>query len=211
MKKINEIGRSMIEMLAVLGIIGVLSAGGVAGYGKAINKYRIHTAVSYITDAIIEYQLFLKRNPTSYPTDTDKMAQTALDYGLLSTCKIANSELAGSSYQVCRISLGEVYPRFFITTDSTEIYQTYMLYVSFTSNKTQACIDFLNQRWDQIVPQKFWRRGKLWLTSNHGDRMVYSSTVNHLNLTDIGSLCSELCETEALYCTVVFDFTTLGR
>ena len=36
----NESGRSMVEMLAVLAIIGVLSIGGVAGYGYAINKYR---------------------------------------------------------------------------------------------------------------------------------------------------------------------------
>ena len=30
--KINESGRSMIEMLGVLAIIGVLSVGGIAGY-----------------------------------------------------------------------------------------------------------------------------------------------------------------------------------
>ena len=30
----SEIGRSMIEMLGVLAIIGVLSVGGIAGYGR---------------------------------------------------------------------------------------------------------------------------------------------------------------------------------
>ncbi|MGN1063123.1 MAG: hypothetical protein ACI4QM_02235 [Alphaproteobacteria bacterium] len=40
MKKINENGRSMVEMLGVLAIIGVLSIGGIAGYTMAMNRYR---------------------------------------------------------------------------------------------------------------------------------------------------------------------------
>ena len=39
MKK-NESGRSMVEMLGVLAIIGVLSIGGIAGYTLAMNRYR---------------------------------------------------------------------------------------------------------------------------------------------------------------------------
>ncbi|MBR3501527.1 MAG: hypothetical protein IKO06_01330, partial [Alphaproteobacteria bacterium] len=45
----NENGRSMIEMLGVLAIIGVLSVGGIAGYSKAIMKYRINKAIEQIT------------------------------------------------------------------------------------------------------------------------------------------------------------------
>ena len=37
---INEKGRSMVEMLGVLAIVGVLSIGGVAAYTIAMNKYR---------------------------------------------------------------------------------------------------------------------------------------------------------------------------
>ena len=40
MKKTNESGRSMVEMLGVLAIIGVLSVGGIAGYTTAMNKHR---------------------------------------------------------------------------------------------------------------------------------------------------------------------------
>ena len=39
MKKL-ESGRSMVEMLGVLAIIGVLSIGGIAGYTMAMNRYR---------------------------------------------------------------------------------------------------------------------------------------------------------------------------
>ena len=45
MKKNAQSGRSMIEMLGVLAIIGVLSVGGIAGYSKAMMKYRINKAI----------------------------------------------------------------------------------------------------------------------------------------------------------------------
>jgi len=37
----QESGRSMIEMLGVLAIIGVLSVGGIAGYSQAMNKFKV--------------------------------------------------------------------------------------------------------------------------------------------------------------------------
>ncbi len=48
-KNKNESGRSMIEMLGVLAIIGVLSVGGIAGYSKAMMKYRINKTIEQIT------------------------------------------------------------------------------------------------------------------------------------------------------------------
>ena len=47
MKK--EYGRSMIEMLGVLAIIGVLSIGGLAGYTMAMNRHRANTALEYVS------------------------------------------------------------------------------------------------------------------------------------------------------------------
>ncbi|MBR3501778.1 MAG: prepilin-type N-terminal cleavage/methylation domain-containing protein, partial [Alphaproteobacteria bacterium] len=41
----TQSGRSMIEMLGVLAIIGVLSVGGIAGYSKAMQKYRINKSI----------------------------------------------------------------------------------------------------------------------------------------------------------------------
>ena len=45
----NCVGRSMIEMLGVLAIIGVLSVGGIAGYSKAMEQYKIIKSVDYLT------------------------------------------------------------------------------------------------------------------------------------------------------------------
>jgi len=49
MTKNMQSGRSMIEMLGVLAIIGILSVGGIAGYSKAMQKYRINKAIEQIT------------------------------------------------------------------------------------------------------------------------------------------------------------------
>ena len=50
MIKNNQSGRSMIEMLGVLAIIGVLSVGGIAGYTKAMSKYKINKCLSQIAN-----------------------------------------------------------------------------------------------------------------------------------------------------------------
>ena len=48
-QKNMESGRSMIEMLGVLAIIGVLSVGGIAGYSKAMLKYKVNKTVDMVT------------------------------------------------------------------------------------------------------------------------------------------------------------------
>ena len=56
MKNINESGRSMVEMLGVLSIIGVLSIGGIAGYSMAMNRYRANEALDMATKfAVVLY------------------------------------------------------------------------------------------------------------------------------------------------------------
>jgi type II secretory pathway pseudopilin PulG len=50
--KINEKGRSMIEMLGVLAIIGVLSVGGIAGYSKAMAKFRANKTMDQVSHIV---------------------------------------------------------------------------------------------------------------------------------------------------------------
>ena len=66
MKRTNESGRSMVEMLGVLAIIGVLSIGGIAGYSMAMNRYRANEAL----DAATKYAVIL------YAADQTKKATT---------------------------------------------------------------------------------------------------------------------------------------
>ena len=45
----NQNGRSMVEMLGVLAIIGVLSVGGIAGYSKAMTKFKINKTMDQVS------------------------------------------------------------------------------------------------------------------------------------------------------------------
>lgn len=59
----TQSGRSMVEMLGVLAIIGVLSVGAIAGYSKAMFKYKLNkqtTQIGYILDYLIANQDALK-------------------------------------------------------------------------------------------------------------------------------------------------------
>ncbi len=44
-----ESGRSMVEMLGVLAIIGVLSVGGIAGYSLSMRRHRANQIVDYVS------------------------------------------------------------------------------------------------------------------------------------------------------------------
>ena len=72
--KILQSGRSMVEMLGTLAIIGVLSIGGIAGYNYGINKYRANTIINDImlraTDAIAQFDATGDANLSEYPTIT---------------------------------------------------------------------------------------------------------------------------------------------
>ena len=46
---VNSLGRSMIEMLGVLATIGVLSVGGIAGYSKAMEQFKVNKAIDEYT------------------------------------------------------------------------------------------------------------------------------------------------------------------
>ena len=53
MTQATQYGRSMIEMLAVLMIIGIISVGALAGFGQARLKFKssqLHDSISYIGD-----------------------------------------------------------------------------------------------------------------------------------------------------------------
>ena len=73
MSKKSQIGRSMIEMLGVLAIIAVLSVGGIAGYSKAMEKFKINKAIeeySYLIQGLVEHLheiKYLSHNDTQIP------------------------------------------------------------------------------------------------------------------------------------------------
>ena len=59
-------GRSMVEMLGVLAIIGVLSVGAIAGYSKAMMKYKLNKQaeqISWLLNVMYRHRLSFGRGP----------------------------------------------------------------------------------------------------------------------------------------------------
>ena len=82
-----EKGRSMIEMLGVLAIIGVLSVGGLSGYTMAMNRYRANTILDYVTRAAVLAQ--------THGTGTEEQDDVCTMYN--------GNETAPSNFNGCRV------------------------------------------------------------------------------------------------------------
>ena len=66
-----QYGRSMIEMLGVLAIVGVLSVGGIAGYSKAMEKFKINKTIDQISHIIANVQTLYAQQTTYAGLDSD--------------------------------------------------------------------------------------------------------------------------------------------
>ena len=80
----TQSGRSMVEMLGVLAIIGVLSVGAIAGYRKAMFKYKLNKQteqLNQVIGAIVRYKSSLLLNPN--PADDTNLS----DFQLVSLLK----------------------------------------------------------------------------------------------------------------------------
>jgi len=74
--KKNESGRSMVEMLGVLAVIGVLSVGGIYGYKQAMMKIRMNKFQGFLTSLHLSY---LKLKNEGYELDTSGTSEARLN------------------------------------------------------------------------------------------------------------------------------------
>lgn len=75
----EELGRSMIEILAVLAIVGVLSIAGIVGYTKAMAKYKIDATLDQVTMLIANI-----RATFGHQSSYEKLSnETAIKYKLV--------------------------------------------------------------------------------------------------------------------------------
>ena len=75
----NQNGRSMIEMLGVLAIIGVLSVGGIAGYSKAMMKFKTNKTIDQIAMTVTNIRTLYAQQPYYDITDADAYKMGVVD------------------------------------------------------------------------------------------------------------------------------------
>ena len=70
-----ESGRSMIEMLGVLAIIGVLSVGGIAGYSKAMTKFKTNKVADNVSMIVTNIRTLYAQQKTYEGLDNTTAVQ----------------------------------------------------------------------------------------------------------------------------------------
>ena len=137
----NQNGRSMIEMLGVLAIIGVLSVGGIAGYSKAMMKYRVNKTIDQIS--MISTNIRTLFGPQGTYTGADSL--TVLD-----KAKVIPDEMVTRNAQKAATGLTNA----FGGTLTVAVPSTDTFTLTMTNIPDDACITLLTQNWGDDTPIK---------------------------------------------------------
>ena len=89
----RDYGRSMIEMLGVLAIIGVLSVGGIAGYSKAMIKWKTNKTIEQTANIINNFTTLLLNQKQLRGTSDEHPDEIYNDIELFKTLGIIDEEM----------------------------------------------------------------------------------------------------------------------
>ncbi len=143
--KNNQLGRSMVEMLGVLAIIGVLSAGALAGYSKAMFKHKVNQSIDIFQGVL---QRLIELDQSNLGDDfVINNAEAQEQYGLIQNCQKVEGSAYGDSS--CQLPIGYL--------DTDLYFYEGMLngIVLVRFNDANSCIAFSSAPWDQVIPQDF--------------------------------------------------------
>ena len=136
-----ESGRSMIEMLGVLAIIGVLSVGGIAGYSKAMNKFKTNKVADQVSMLVANIKTMYAQQNTYEGLSNE----TAVSLGVVpdelvvktTKDKVTTTELLNSFN-------GKV---FIFASDSTSDKDKKAFTIEFNNLSKEACITLATNDW----------------------------------------------------------------
>ena len=143
--KINQNGRSMIEMLGVLAISGVLSVGGIAGYSKAMQKYRTNKTIDMVSQLANGIRtLYAGRN--NYDGLSAQVVYKAKIISGLDIADISSSSEGGEAYKITASNPfgGDIYVS---TGDPAWGEDNKSFVISLSGIPEDACIEILSQDW----------------------------------------------------------------
>ena len=100
-----ETGRSMVEMLGVLAVIGVLSIGGIMGYSYGMDKYRANETTNQIMLRAIDLMTQASNNNAELSLDAWKNEQTQYTFGEVGSTYdgLVYLDVAGLPKRICEI------------------------------------------------------------------------------------------------------------
>ena len=171
-------GRSMIEMLGVLAIIGVLSVGGIMGYSKAMHRYRVNKTIEIMSKVFHNFDVITS---TKIVGDGDAFyePEEMIKLGFIDKedCPIGEGQWGDS---VCELPIGQLDWDFYFFSNSENQYGNPNkfygeFWLDFTgANKVEQCIDFVSHDWLSIIPRKWWiPEGYISIYTGDDDTYIY--------------------------------------
>ena len=171
----NEFGRSMVEMLGVLAVIGVLSVGGIIGYKFAIDKYQANQTINDINLRALDILIQQSENK---PILLDEWENTAsifpieLVFDGETTEERALIQVSNVPQNVCKIlvndmkSRSEVSINGYITEDGSNIDCTATNTLAFYFGNNEPCGSTIVHRKPRIVIKKRKRVNRVLWSDN---------------------------------------------
>ena len=190
MRKVCEFGRSMVEMLGVLAIIGVLSVGGIAGYSKAMLKYKINNSLDTLSQLIASIVEFRTSNSVRIGIldNNSDLKKIGID------CDLNNSNQ-------CIFAFGTY------SLDIRGVLGILTLNINAGANSKDFCTAFFNSKIYEYVPSEWWYNDSAFLQIEGfgGGEMVYAKSIpgvrTELTASDITDVCS-YCDNEYNRCDI---------
>ncbi len=209
LSKIDQKGRSMVEMLGVLAIIGVLSVGGISGYSKAMAKFKL-------TKAQDQMSMILMNIRTAFATSSSYEGLnngTAISFGIAPN-EMFNVSAASNPASKERINNafgGETYIYVCNDANTTECYghdstsdgEAQYFAISLAGLGREACISLASSDWgtDGLVSVK--------IESDQATGTAGAFTAEDLPITPMGNAgknAGTLCGTFGSYSTITWTY-----
>lgn len=143
MIKTNESGRSMIEMLGVLAIIGVLSVGGIAGYSKAMNKFKTNKVADNVSMLVANIKTLYAQQNSYNGLDVDSAISMGVVPDELVSARPGDKGAGGALTNAYN---GNVYISA-ASSDGATISDDLAFYIIFTGLSKEACITLATNDW----------------------------------------------------------------
>ena len=194
LSKNDQKGRSMVEMLGVLAIIGVLSVGGISGYSKAMAKFKMTKAQDQISMLLMNIRTAFATSPSYEGLDNGTAVSFAIAPGDMYSGKVSD---AGSDAQLNNAFGGEAYvyacgeenPKYPCAGDNYASASADQYFaIAMTNLGREACVSLASSDWgtDGLVSIKI-------LGGEVED--PFTADLLPLNMIDAGEACGDYGQT----------------
>ncbi|HCU59011.1 MAG TPA: hypothetical protein DIC64_03420 [Alphaproteobacteria bacterium] len=186
----ESFGRSMVEMLGVLAIIGVLSAGALAGYSKAMFRHKVNQTIDIFQGVLQRLAEMDQQNlgAEDFAVNIDN-ATNIVKYGILNQCQETTVNTRWTS-SACQLPIGVLELDLF-----NSPYLEGMVFVNFTDAK--SCIAFCSVHWERVIPVE-WVKPSGYLRIG-ADGYEYPYEGDGATISKIAEDCTTQCKEGSCY------------